>query len=71
MTDDVVVSNEFAGVAVRVDHDAHSPRLRLLDLKSGRVRFLDALELESLVWLPDSQLRTLLDPSNRWREDAP
>jgi hypothetical protein len=70
VTDDIV-TNEFAGVAVRVDHGAHSPRLRLQDLKSGRVRFLDALELESLVWLPDSQLRTLLDPSHRWGEQAP
>jgi hypothetical protein len=64
------VENEFAQVAVRVDGEANSPRLRLEDLKSGRVRYLDALELETLVWLPEGHLRRLLDPSaDRWRED--
>ncbi|HTK65429.1 MAG TPA: hypothetical protein VL595_23775 [Pseudonocardia sp.] len=66
---DAVVSNEFASVSVRVDGEANSPRLRLEDLKTGRVRYLDALELETLVWLPDGHLRALLDPSaDRWRE---
>lgn len=65
-----VIGNEFAEVSVRVDTAAHSRRLRIEDLRSGRVRFLDALELETLVWLPDGNLRTLLDPSaDRWRED--
>jgi hypothetical protein len=64
------VENEFAQVAVTVDGKANSPRLRLEDLKSGRVRYLDALELETLVWLPEGHLRALLDPSaDRWRED--
>ncbi|WP_433799847.1 hypothetical protein [Actinomycetospora sp. CA-084318] len=67
-----VVGNEFAEVAVRVDTEANSPRLRLEDLKTGRVRYLDALELETLVWLPDGHLAKLLDPSaDRWREDNP
>ena len=66
---DQVVGNEFAQVSVRVDGTANSPRLRLEDLKSGRVRYLDALELETLVWLPDGHLSQLLDPSaDRWRE---
>jgi hypothetical protein len=65
------VENEFAQVAVTVDGEANSPRLRLEDLKSGRVRYLDALELETLVWLPEGHLRALLDPSaDRWREDS-
>jgi hypothetical protein len=65
------VENEFAQVAVTVDGEANSPRLRLEDLKSGRVRYLDALELETLVWLPAGHLRALLDPSaDRWREDS-
>lgn len=65
-----VIGNEFAEVAVRVDDDANSPRLRIEDLRSGRVRYLDALELETLVHLPDGNLRALLDPSaDRWRED--
>jgi hypothetical protein len=64
-----VVSSEFAHVRVRIDHEANGPRLRLEDLKSGRVRYLDALELETLVWLPEGNLRQLLDPSaDRWRE---
>jgi len=65
------VENEFAQVAVTVDGSANSPRLRLEDLRSGRVRHLDALELETLVWLPEGHLRALLDPSaDRWREDT-
>jgi hypothetical protein len=67
-----IVANEFAEVAVHIDDDANSPRLRLEDRKSGRVRYLDALELETIVWLPEGHLRRLLDPSaDRWREDRP
>ena len=62
-----VVANEFASVAVTVDHGGHSPRLRLEDLRTGRVGYLDALELETLAWLPDGGLHRLLDPSHvRW-----
>jgi hypothetical protein len=62
-----VVSNEFASVAVTIDHAGNSPRLRLEDLKTGRVGYLDALELETLAWLPDGALHGLLDPSVvRW-----
>jgi hypothetical protein len=67
-----LVANEFAEVAVEISGDALSPRLRLEDLKTGRVRYLDALELETIVWLPEGHLRRLLDPSaDRWREDQP
>lgn len=65
-----VVANEFAEITVAIDHEGNSPRLRLEDVKTGRVRFLDALELETIVWLPEGHLRRLLDPSaDRWRED--
>jgi len=65
-----VVSSEFAEVAVTVDATANGTRLRLADRRTGRVRFLDALELETLVWLPDGHLTQLLDPSaDRWRDD--
>ncbi len=68
---DGVVQNEFAQVAVRIDEAANSPRLRLEDLKSGQVRYLDALQLETLVWLSAGHLTRLLDPSySRWREDG-
>ncbi len=64
-----MVDSEFADVAVTVDTTANGPRLRLEDRRSGRVRFLDALELETIVWLPDGHLTQLLDPSaDRWRE---
>ena len=64
-----VVYNEFAQVSVSIDTDGNSPRLRLEDLRTGRVRFLDALELETIVWLPDGHMRQLLDPSaDRWRD---
>ncbi|ALL79739.1 hypothetical protein AD006_31890 (plasmid) [Pseudonocardia sp. EC080610-09] len=66
-----IVGNEFAEVSIRIDDEANSRRLRVEDLKTGRVRFLDALELETIVWLPEGNLRRLLDPSSdRWREDA-
>jgi hypothetical protein len=40
-----VVGSEFAEVSVRFDVDGNAPRVRLEDLRSGRVRYLDALEL--------------------------
>ena len=64
-----VVGSEFAEVAVEVDATGNSTRLRVVDLRTGRVRFLDALELEAIVWLPDGNLTQLLDPSaDRWKE---
>ncbi|MEU9170074.1 hypothetical protein AB0D34_20075 [Streptomyces sp. NPDC048420] len=71
MNGNEIVGSEFAEVAVSVDTTANGPRLRLEDRRTGRVRHLDALELEALVWLPDGHLSRLLDPSSdRWREDA-
>jgi hypothetical protein len=64
-----VVDSEFADVSVEVDTKANGPRLRLEDRRTGRVRFLDALELETIIWLPEGHLSGLLDPSaDRWRE---
>jgi hypothetical protein len=70
MTDMVpVVDSEFADASVEVDTTANAPRLRLEDRRTGRVRFIDALELETVVWLPDGHLTQLLDPSaDRWRD---
>lgn len=63
-----VVSSEFASVSVRFDTEANGPRLRLEDLHSGRVRYLDALELEAIIWLTEERLTSLLDPSHsRWK----
>jgi hypothetical protein len=67
-----IVGSEFAQVSVRFDVDGNAPRLRLEDLRSGRVRHLDALELEAIIWLPDERLTGLLDPSHsRWRGEDP
>jgi hypothetical protein len=63
------VDSEFAEVKVTVDTSANGPRLRLEDRRTGRLRFLDALELETIIWLPDGHLTQLLDPSaDRWRD---
>jgi hypothetical protein len=65
-----VIGSEFAQVSVNFDTRGNSPRLRLEDLNSGRVRYLDAMELETLIWLPAERLTALIDPSaGRWRED--
>jgi hypothetical protein len=66
------VSSEFASVSVSIDYDGNGPRLRIEDLKTGQVGFVDALELETLAWLPDGGLHKLLDPSlYRWRDPSP
>ena len=63
-----IVDNEFASVSLSVDHQGNSPRLRIEDLRTGQVGYLDALELETLAWLPEGGLHKLLDPSLlRWR----
>jgi hypothetical protein len=65
-----VVHNEFASVSVKLDTTGNSPRLRLEDLRTGRVRYLDALELETLIWLPNEHLTAFMDASReRWEGD--
>jgi hypothetical protein len=65
------LSSEFASVQLSIDHDGNGPRLRVEDLRTGQVGFLDPLELETLAWLPEGALHKLLDPSLlRWRGDA-
>ena len=65
------IGGEFAQVSVNFDTEGNAPRLRLEDLRTGRVRYLDALELETIIWLRQDHLTSLLDPSaGRWRDDA-
>ena len=45
---EVVLSSEFATVALAVNVDANSPRLRITDLSTGLTVYLDPLELASL-----------------------
>lgn len=63
------VRNEFAAVELALDVDGNGPRLRLTDLRSGRVAFLGALELEALAWTCHQDLASLLDPARRWSGD--
>jgi hypothetical protein len=66
-----VIGSEFAQISVTFDTSGNAPRLRLHDLRTSKVRYLDALELESIIWLPDEQMAALLDPSHsRWRGEA-
>lgn len=65
-----IVCSEFAEVAVDFDRSGNGTRLRLTDLRTGQVRYLDALELETIVWLSEGKLERLLDPSaDRWNID--
>lgn len=64
------VGSEFAEIKVELDESANGLRLKLTDVRTERVRHLDALELETLVWLSVERLDELMDPSfDRWKED--
>jgi len=66
-----LVENEFASVSVSLDGEGNSVRLRVEDLRTGRVGFFDPLQLEALVHLAEERLSRLLDPSaDRWRHDS-
>lgn len=69
---EVTVRNEFASVSVQLDTSGNGDRLRIEDLDSERVIYLDALQLENLVWLPQEKLEEYMDPSaHRWRDEQP
>ena len=71
MTEIGEVTSEFASVSLRINNEGNGPRLQIEDLRTGHIGFLDALELETLAWLPDGGLHKLLDPSFlRWREQT-
>jgi hypothetical protein len=66
-----LVENEFASISVRIDGEGNSARLRIEDLRTGEVGFLDPLQLEALLHLAEDRLDWLLDPSaDRWRHDT-
>ena len=70
MTDNgrLVLTSEFASVAVDLDTDANGPRLRIENQQNRRVVYLDPLELASLTWLTHEHLGPFLDPSQTgWR----
>ncbi len=64
----LLLANEFAQVKIELDTSGNGPRLRIEDLKTGHIGYLDALELESLAWATKGELAPLLDPAaSRWR----
>jgi hypothetical protein len=66
-----ILASEFSTVALSVDERGNGPRLRIEDLRTGCVGYLDPLELETLAWLPGGELNRFLDPSfHRWREES-
>lgn len=64
----LALKNEFAHVAVQLDHSANGVRLLIEDVRSGKTFYLDPLELESIAWSNHSDLKQILNPSySRWK----
>jgi hypothetical protein len=62
------LENEFASVEVELDLDANGPRLKIVDLRTGHIGYLDPFELETLAWLDKDTLTAFFDPSrSRWK----
>ncbi|MEN3362604.1 MAG: hypothetical protein V7637_6586 [Mycobacteriales bacterium] len=64
-TGSVVITNEFASVAIRVDQHSNGPLAWVTDRRSGVSRRIDPLALEGLVWAPDHIIASLADPGFR------
>lgn len=62
--------SEFGHVRVSREDTANGPRLMIFDVKSGKVGFLDPLELEQLAWTTHSELTPLLDPARIAAEES-
>jgi hypothetical protein len=62
------LENEFGSVDVSLDTDANGTRLKIVDLRTGHVGFLDPFELATLAWLDKDALAPFFDPSRtRWK----
>lgn len=69
MSEGFVIRNEFSHVFVKLDLSANGMRLMVKDIRTGKVIYLDPLELESLAWSTHGDLRHVLDPSlTRWKD---
>lgn len=65
----LTLRNEFAHVYVELDETALGPRLKICDVRTRQVTYLDPLELESLVWCCHKDLKYILDPAfRRWSD---
>lgn len=60
------ISGEFASICVQVRGGTGRETLEVADRRSGRRIWLDALELEGLVWARHADLVRLLDPTDAW-----
>ncbi|MBT2669004.1 hypothetical protein J7J00_26825 [Bacillus sp. ISL-4] len=68
MCKELVLKNEFAQVSVQIDYSSNGVRLKIMDIRTKRVIYLDPLELESLAWCEHKDLHPILDPSiSRWK----
>lgn len=64
----MILASEFALVEIELDESGNGPRLRIRDMKSGQVGYLDPLELEYLAYATKEELAPLLDPArSRWK----
>lgn len=59
----VVLRSEFSVVRVAVDRSANGDRLRLEDVRSGRVFWLDPLEIERLTTIRHEDLTYVVTPA--------
>lgn len=50
------LTSEFASVEIALDVSGNGPRLKITDLRSGQIGYLDPLELETLAWMGKDDL---------------
>jgi len=56
------LKNEYASVKVTVDTQGKGTRLRVEDVSSGSVIYLDPIELQALAWATKEDLSTFTRP---------
>jgi hypothetical protein len=64
------LSNEFAAIEVELDTNANSPRLKITDLRTDTVGYLDPLELERLSAARHADLTWIVSPANGAEPDS-
>lgn len=55
------LTSEFASVEIGLDESGNGPRLKVTDLRSGQIGYLDPLELETIAWLDKDDLAPLFN----------
>lgn len=71
MSEVIKVRNEFANVHLELDETGNGSRAKITDIRSGKVAYFDALELECLAWSEHKDLIQILDPSQtRWADET-